>query len=255
MISLRDRALLYSMRMRPGRRVCGVIAAAALGAAGAPAAGRHHLDQQASRVHLRDVAAGAGVRFVRHIGSTSEKFYVDSAPGGLAIFDYNGDGRPDIFFTDGAELPALEKRLPADANRLYRNEGNMRFTDVTDEAGVAGVGYAMGVAAADYDNDGHVDLFVAGVRRNQLLRNRGDGRFDDVTARAGVAGGEWAVAACDEHETAFGDDHSVACAEPAGIRRSAARHRLQVVADWHLPFDRARVQVVRRQRRVRRPGG
>src|SRR5207249_4112929 len=141
------------------------------------------------------VAAVAGVLFVRHIGSTSEKFYVDSVPGGLAIFDYNGDGRPDIFFTDGAELPSLEKRLPAYANRLYRNEGNMRFTDVTDEAGVAGVGYAMGVAAADYDNDGHVDLFVAGVRRNQLLRNRGDGRFDDVTARAGIAGGEWAVAA------------------------------------------------------------
>ena len=183
------------MRMRFGRGVCGVVAAGALGAAGAPAADRHDLDQQASRVQLRDVAADAGVRFVRHIGSTSEKFYVDSVPGGLAIFDYNGDGRPDIFFTDGAELPSLEKRLPAYANRLYRNDGNMRFTDVTDAAGVAGVGYAMGAAAADYDNDGHVDLFVAGVRRNQLLHNRGDGGFDDVTTRAGIASGEWAVAA------------------------------------------------------------
>jgi len=170
-----------------------VVAAGALGAAGVPAADQ--LEQQASRVQLRDVAAGSGMRFVRHVGSTSEKFYVDSVPGGLAVFDYNGDGRPDIFFADGAELPSLEKHLPEHANRLYRNEGNMRFTDVTDEAGVAGVGYAMGVAAADYDNDGHVDLFVAGVRRNQLLRNRGDGRFDDVTARAGIAGGEWAVAA------------------------------------------------------------
>jgi enediyne biosynthesis protein E4 len=71
----------------------------------------------------------------------------------------------------------------------------MRFTDVTDEAGGAGVGYAMGVAAADYDKDGRVDLFVAGVRRNQLLRNRGDGGFDDVTTRAGIASGDWAVAA------------------------------------------------------------
>ena len=70
----------------------------------------------------------------------------------------------------------------------------MRFTDVTDAAGVRGVGYAMGAAAADYDNDGHVDLFVAGVRRNQLLHNRGDGRFEDVTKQAGIASGEWAVA-------------------------------------------------------------
>ena len=69
----------------------------------------------------------------------------------------------------------------------------MRFTDVTDAAGVRGIGYAMGAAAADYDNDGHVDLFVAGVRENQLLRNRGDGRFEDVTKQSGIASGEWAV--------------------------------------------------------------
>ena len=70
----------------------------------------------------------------------------------------------------------------------------MRFTDVTDAAGVRGAGYAMGAAAADYDNDGRVDLFVAGVRQNQLLRNRGDGRFEDVTTQAGIASGQWAVA-------------------------------------------------------------
>ena len=70
----------------------------------------------------------------------------------------------------------------------------MRFTDVTEAAGVKGVGYAMGAAAADYDNDGHVDVFVAGVKTNQLLRNRGNGTFDDVSVRAGIASGEWAVA-------------------------------------------------------------
>jgi hypothetical protein len=91
------------------------------------------------------------------------------------VFDYNGDGRPDIFFTNGAAAPALDKRGAADWNRLYRNDGNLRFTDVTDAAGVRGIGAAMGAAAADYDNDGDVDLFVAGVRRHQLLRNRGDG--------------------------------------------------------------------------------
>jgi hypothetical protein len=144
-------------------------------------------------VRLHDVAVAAGVTFVHQQSPTPDKYYVESVPGGLAVFDYNDDGRPDIFFTNGARTPSLEKNFPAYANRLYRNDGGMRFTDVTDAAGVRGVGYAMGAAAGDYDNDGHVDLFVAGVRQNQLLRNRGDGRFEDVTTRAGIASGDWAV--------------------------------------------------------------
>jgi len=147
----------------------------------------------ARSLRLRNVAATAGVTFVHQHSPTAEKYYVESVPGGVAVFDYNGDGRADIFFTNGARTPSLEKTAQH-ANRLYRNDGGMRFTDVTDAAGVRGMGYAMGAAAADYDNDGHVDLFVAGVRRNQLLRNRGDGRFVDVTAQAGIASGEWAVA-------------------------------------------------------------
>ena len=148
-----------------------------------------------SHPHFRNVADASGLRFVHHTGSTSRKFYVDSVPGGLAVFDYNGDGRPDIFFTEGAEMPSLQKPTRAYANRLFRNDGGVHFTDVTDAAGVAGAGYAMGAAAADYDNDGRIDLFVAGVRRNQLLHNRGDGRFEDVTARSGISNDEWAVAA------------------------------------------------------------
>ncbi|PYR55542.1 MAG: CRTAC1 family protein [Acidobacteria bacterium] len=147
------------------------------------------------RVHLRNIADAAGMHFVHHDAPTPGKYFVQSAPGGVAVFDYNGDGRPDIFFTNGAPAPSLQKTSAVYSNRLYRNDGNMRFTDVTDIAGVRGVGYAMGAAAADYDNDGHVDLFVAGVRQNQLLHNRGDGRFEDVTKRAGIASGEWAVAA------------------------------------------------------------
>jgi hypothetical protein len=146
------------------------------------------------RVQLRNVADASGVRFVHHHSPTSGKYFVESAPGGLAVFDYNGDGRPDIFFTNGAQTPSLEKTSADYANRLYRNDGDLRFTDVTDAAGVRGVGYAMGAAAADYDNDGRIDLFVAGVRQNQLLRNRGDGRFEDVTRSAGIASGEWGVA-------------------------------------------------------------
>ena len=149
----------------------------------------------AVRVRLQNVAQAAGVRFVHQHSPTPGKYFVESAPGGLAVFDYNGDGRPDIFFTNGAKTPSLEKTFPLYANRLYRNDGGMRFTDVTGAAGARGIGYAMGAAAGDYDNDGHVDLFVAGVRQNQLLRNRGDGRFEDVTRRSGIASGEWAVAA------------------------------------------------------------
>jgi enediyne biosynthesis protein E4 len=146
------------------------------------------------RVQLRNVADAAGLRFTRPYSPARGKYFVDSAPGGLAVFDYNGDGRPDVFFTNGAETPSLEKTSPAYANRLFRNDGGMRFTDVTDAARVRGLGYTMGAAAADYDNDGRVDLFVAGVRQNQLLHNRGDGAFDDVTARAGIGSGEWSVA-------------------------------------------------------------
>jgi hypothetical protein len=149
--------------------------------------------QAAGAVRFRNVATEAGVRFVHHHSPTPGKYYVESAPGGLAVFDYNGDGRPDLFFTNGAKTPSLDKSAPEYFNRLYRNDGNMRFSDVTDAAGVRGLGYAMGAAAADYDNDGDVDLFVAGVRQNQLLRN-GDGRFEDVAGRAGIASGEWAVA-------------------------------------------------------------
>ena len=145
------------------------------------------------RVRFTNVAASAGIEFVHQHSPSPEKHYVESVPGGLAVFDYNGDGRPDIFFTNGARTPSLEK-TPAHANRLYRNDGGMKFTDVTDAAGVRGSGYVMGAAAADYDNDGDVDLFVAGVRRNQLLRNLGDGRFEDVAAQAGIASGEWTVA-------------------------------------------------------------
>ena len=156
------------------------------------------LDQKpvggASDVRFRNVALAAGLRFTHSDSATGGKFFVDSAPGGLAVFDYNGDGRPDIFFTNGAEVPSLRKTSEVYSNRLFRNDGNMRFSDVTEAAGVAGVGYAMGAAVADYDNDGDIDLFVAGVQQNQLLRNRGDGRFEEVTKQSGIASGEWAVA-------------------------------------------------------------
>jgi enediyne biosynthesis protein E4 len=106
--------------------------------------------------------------------------------GGVAVFDYNKDGRPDIFFTNGANIETLKKDSPKFSNRLLRNDGNGSFTDVTKEAGLAGTGYDMGVAIGDYDNDGFPDIFIAGVHGNSLYHNNGDGTFTNVTAKAGL---------------------------------------------------------------------
>jgi hypothetical protein len=105
--------------------------------------------------------------------------------GGVAIFDYNRDGRPDIFFTNGANIATLKKDDPKYSNRLFRNDGNGKFTDVTVEAGLAGTGFDMGAAVGDYDNDGCPDLFVAGVHHSTLYHNNCNGTFTDVTDEAG----------------------------------------------------------------------
>lgn len=146
-------------------------------------------------VRFQDVARAGGLDFILHNCPTPRKHMIETMAGGLAVFDYDGDGRTDIFFTNGADLPSLAKTGPQYWNRLYRNEGDMKFRDVTAEAGVAGEGYSMGAAAGDYDNDGRPDLFVAGVNRNILYHNLGNGKFEDVTAKAGIRSGEWAVAA------------------------------------------------------------
>jgi hypothetical protein len=146
-------------------------------------------------IRFENVAAQSGIAFVLHNCPTAQKHMIETMAGGVAAFDYDGDGRPDIFFTNGADLPSLSKTGPQYWNRLYHNEGHMKFRDVTEEAGVAGAGYSMGAAAADYDNDGKPDLFVAGVNRNILYHNLGNGKFEDVTEKAGIKSGEWAVAA------------------------------------------------------------
>jgi hypothetical protein len=119
-------------------------------------------------------------------GETPARNAPETMPGGVAIFDYNGDGRPDIFFTNGANIATLKKDSPKYRNRLFRNDGNGVFTDVTDAAGLAGSGYDMGVAVADYDNDGFPDIFVAGLHHSTLYHNNGDGTFTDVTVKSGL---------------------------------------------------------------------
>ena len=149
----------------------------------------------AGPIRFENVTAPSGLTFVLDQHATPDKNMVETMAGGVAVFDYDGDGLADIYFANGAGIPSLRKENPGHWNRLFRNEGGFRFRDVTAEAGVAGEAYATGAAAADYDNDGHIDLFVAGVERNQLFRNLGNGRFEDVTARAGIGSYRWSVAA------------------------------------------------------------
>jgi len=152
-------------------------------------------------VVFEEVAAQSGLGFVTHSGRTPRKHQPETMVAGVALLDYDGDGWLDVYAVNGGELPRAEKTAPGHWNRLFRNDGRGRFTDVTERAGVAGRGYDLGVATADYDNDGDTDIFVAGLRRNTLFRNNGDGTFADVTEAAGLArrdpkyGTLWAVAA------------------------------------------------------------
>ncbi len=118
---------------------------------------------------------------------TPQRHVPETMAGGVAVFDYNNDGYPDIFFTNGADILSLKKTSPQYWNRLFRNNGDGTFTDVTEKAGLTGTGYDVGVAIGDYDNDGFEDIFVAGVYRNTLYHNNGDGTFTDVTEKAGLA--------------------------------------------------------------------
>jgi enediyne biosynthesis protein E4 len=132
---------------------------------------------------------------------TTEKHAPETMAGGVAVFDYNNDGKLDIFFANGADIKSLKKDAPKYSNRLFENDGRGRFTDVTEKAGLGGTGYDVGVAVGDYDNDGFEDIFVAGVYHNTLYHNNGDGTFTDVSAKAGLNkpdpeyGPLWSVAA------------------------------------------------------------
>lgn len=128
----------------------------------------------------------ARLPFVLRNDASKNKHQIETMAGGVAAFDYNNDGLPDLYFVNGARQPALEKTGPEWWNRLYRNKGNFQFEDVTEQAGVAGAGYQIAAATGDYNNDGNVDLFVAGVNRDILYRNRGNGTFEDVTIPAGL---------------------------------------------------------------------
>jgi tetratricopeptide (TPR) repeat protein len=152
-------------------------------------------------IKFRNAASSARLDFTLNNSATPRKYQVETMTGGVAVIDFDGDGWMDIYFVNGAELPSMKKSSPKFWNRLYRNNRDGTFSDATEKSGVSGEGYSMGVAVADYDNDGDQDIFVAGVNRNILFRNDGKGRFNDVTTEAGLTGIDpvrgkmWSVAA------------------------------------------------------------
>jgi enediyne biosynthesis protein E4 len=149
-----------------------------------------------------DATEMRGIHFKHEASPTSKKYLLETMGSGVAAFDYDNDGRLDLFFANGAQIDenmakeALpEKTSPKYWNRLYHQTSSGSFEDVTEKAGLKGVGYATGVAVGDYDNDGFEDLFVAGYGHNLLYHNNGDGTFTDVTQQAGVGGGGWSTSA------------------------------------------------------------
>ena len=149
----------------------------------------------AGPVQLEDVTAQTGIDFRHTDGGSGEGYLVEAVSAGLATVDYDLDGDIDIYFVNGAPLQGTPVTNPLPRNALYRNDGNWRFTDVTEEAGVGDTGFGLGVTAGDYNNDGHPDLYVSNYGPNVLYRNNGDGTFSveagaqDVTAGNKVGGG------------------------------------------------------------------
>ncbi len=158
--------------------------------------------QQAAPGKFVDVTRALGIQFRQQASPTSKKYLLEAMGSGVAVFDYDNDGRLDIFFANGARIDEVmaKESIPVKdgdkySNRLFHQKPDGTFEDVTAKAGLAGTGYSTGVAVGDFDNDGYEDLFVAGYGYNTLYHNNGDGTFTDVTAAAGVGGGGWSTSA------------------------------------------------------------
>jgi len=171
-------------------RIFGILAVCAI--AGAQAGG--------GPVQFEDVTASSGIRFTHSFGAERLGSLIESTGAGCVWFDYNNDGKPDLFVTSGRPLgkdmhpyPLRKLPDPLPTNHLYRNDGNGKFTDVTAAAGVGGDSFSFGAAAADFDNDGLTDLIVTSYGRVTLYRNKGDGTFEDVTLKAGLDVKGWAI--------------------------------------------------------------
>lgn len=145
---------------------------------------------------FEDVAEKTALGNFKHRSGTPAKEYIFEVPsGGVAIFDYDGDGLPDIYLVNGSTLPALLGKEKPPRAALYHNLGNWKFEDVTDKAGVGNERWGMGVAVGDYDNDGRPDIYVTNFGVSRLYHNNGDGTFTDVAEKVGVARKGWSTGA------------------------------------------------------------
>ena len=149
-----------------------------------------------------DITERSHVLFSGQASHTASKFLLETMGSGVALFDYDNDGRLDIFFVNGAPLndstakgSIPQKTGPKYWNRLFHQKPDGSFEDVTEKAGLQGSGYGMGVAVGDYDNDGREDLYVTGYGGNHLYHNNGNGTFTDSTTSSGTGGSGWSTSA------------------------------------------------------------
>ena len=179
-----------------------IVAVVAVGLCSAPALAGPGSTNSPPPGHFVDATENLGIHFRQQASPTRRKYLLETMGSGVALFDYDNDGRLDIFFANGARLddPTPKGTIPKKDdpkywNRLYHQKSDGTFEDVTEKAGLTGFGYSTGVAVGDYDNDGFEDLYVAGYGRSSLYHNNGDGTFTDVTDAAGVAGSGWMTSA------------------------------------------------------------
>jgi predicted secreted protein len=185
---------LRPIRLTLGASVLGGLTVAALAtlAAAAPASVPKTAKAPDSAVHFTDITQKAGIHFVHNSGRAGKKLLPETLGSGVAIFDADGDGWPDLLFLNGKNwTPRGKRSLPA----LYHNNHNGTFTDVTAASGLSLEMYAMGVAVADYDNDGREDLYVTALEGDRLFHNEGKGKFKDVTATSGIRNASFGTSA------------------------------------------------------------
>lgn len=148
---------------------------------------------QATKVKFADITASAGITF-KHVASPDKKYIVESMSGGVAFFDYDNDGDLDIYLVNSLTVDLVKTKGKTKSD-LYRNDGGGKFTEVAVKAGVSDIGWGMGVATGDFNNDGFEDLYVTCLGPDHLLKNNGNGTFTDVTNKAGVSDPRWSTGA------------------------------------------------------------